>query len=844
MAECSTEPDPLSCLICFDRLKSPVTLHCGHSYCMDCVNGYWDQENNHGVYSCPQCRRTFSPRPELNKNTVLASLAGKVSGPEAPTPPVKDEVGPGDVECDFCTVRKLKAVKSCLVCLASYCATHLEPHYVSEAFKRHKLVETSSSIQEKICPKHDKLLEVYCRTDGQCICLLCVMDEHKGHDTVSAAAERKDKQKKFGKNKLRYLKGIQKKEKQLQQLKQKMNALQGSGDAAIDQNEKAFAEIVAMADERRCAIKELIRVQQKAAVSRAEAFVDRLEKDISKLREGEDQLKQLSLTEDHILFLQLLEDPVTTSCGHSYCMKCINNFWDGHNERGKSYSCPQCRQTFCPRPDLKRNTLLAALLEEHRKTNSEQADNSTHAATGDGQCDACTGRKRKACMFCLVCLASYCETHLKPHLQVPPLKKHNLIKASAWVKDRICGHHDKLREIYCRTDQQFICLLCAMDEHKGHDTVAVSAEKCQMQRQLEQTKQKIADRLLHSESKIMELRQAADSIRDAAWEASYDLERLCVERIRTLVRSVEKKRSEMRERIGEAEKSGVDWINICVGQVEREVSELRSREDRLNQLSLTEDPIQFVQGFKALRDPPVSTDSHESPDTLTEFISEQTKKLKNMCNKEKKELLHHPEENLLSKEPSFHEKTLSRMYLLTRYKNTTMEVDPNTVAACLYLSDRNREISWSDRDQAHPDHADRFTFYHQALCKNSLQYSHYWEVEWDGGVVDLAVSYRSIERKGSGKSCSFGHNELSWKLTCSLSGCTFWHNNLHKGQIPPVLSRRVGIHLDYEAGTLGFYSVSDSGSFTRLHHVKTIFSEPLYHGFSVDLGATLKICNI
>ncbi|KAK5867699.1 hypothetical protein PBY51_012165 [Eleginops maclovinus] len=355
------------------------------------------------------------------------------------------------------------------------------------------------------------------------------MDEHKGHDTVSAAAERKDKQKKFGKNKLRYLKGIQKKEKQLQQLKQKMNALQGSGDAAIDQNEKAFAEIVAMADERRCAIKELIRVQQKAAVSRAEAFVDRLEKDISKLREGEDQLKQLSLTEDHILFLQLLEDP------------------------------------------------------------------------------------------------------------------------------------------------QFICLLCAMDEHKGHDTVAVSAEKCQMQRQLEQTKQKIADRLLHSESKIMELRQAADSIRDAAWEASYDLERLCVERIRTLVRSVEKKRSEMRERIGEAEKSGVDWINICVGQVEREVSELRSREDRLNQLSLTEDPIQFVQGFKALRDPPVSTDSHESPDTLTEFISEQTKKLKNMCNKEKKELLHHPEENLLSKEPSFHEKTLSRMYLLTRYKNTTME---------------------------------------------------------------------------------------------------------------------------------------------------------------------------
>lgn len=194
MAESCTEPGPLSCSICLDILKSPVTLHCGHSFCMDCVNGYWDQEDLRGICSCPQCRQTFVPRPVLNKNTVLADLAGKMSEEAHPTHPEADQAAPGDVECDFCTVKKLKAVKSCLVCLASYCATHLQPHYESAAFKRHKLVEVSASMQEKICPKHDKLLEVYCRSDGQCICLLCVMDEHKGHDTVSAAAERKDRQ--------------------------------------------------------------------------------------------------------------------------------------------------------------------------------------------------------------------------------------------------------------------------------------------------------------------------------------------------------------------------------------------------------------------------------------------------------------------------------------------------------------------------------------------------------------------------------------------------------------------------------------------------------------------------
>lgn len=177
---------------------------------------------------------------------------------------------------------------------------------------------------------------------------------------------------------------------------------------------------------------------------------------------------------------------MTTACGHSYCLKCINAFWDTNNDRGRRYSCPQCRQTFFPRPVLKRNTLLSELLDEHKRTfgaagDTYTAPGDTYAAPGDVPCDACTGRKRKASRFCLVCLASYCETHLRPHFEVPPLKKHNLIQASARIKESICGRHDKLLEIYCRTDQQFICLLCVVDEHKGHDNVAVAVEKCEMQ---------------------------------------------------------------------------------------------------------------------------------------------------------------------------------------------------------------------------------------------------------------------------------------------------------------------------------------------------------------------------
>uniref|UniRef100_A0A671TXY9 E3 ubiquitin/ISG15 ligase TRIM25-like n=1 Tax=Sparus aurata TaxID=8175 RepID=A0A671TXY9_SPAAU len=538
---------------------------------------------------------------------------------------------------------------------------------------------------------------------------------------------------------------------------------------------------------------------------------------------------------DCSICLQLLEDPVTTTCGHSYCMKCVNAFWDSNNDRGRRFSCPQCRQTFFPRPVLKRNTLLAALIEEHKGENRQNAAaGDTYAEPGDVQCDVCTGRKRKASMFCLVCLASYCETHLKPHYEVAPLKKHKLMEASAQIRDSICGRHDKLLEIYCRTDQQFICLLCLMGEHKGHDTVAVAEEKCHMQRQLERTKEEITDRVEKSERTMEKLREAADVIRGAAWEACDDFERLCAEHIRLYVRSVERKCSEMREKVGEAEKAGVDWTDCRLGRLQREVLELRRREDQIDRLTLTEDPIQFLQGFQALDHLPAFTDSHEKIEMRTEFVvNAQKEKLKNMCDKKKNELFSHSEKSLLS-----------RTYLLLIYKNFRVEVDPNTVAAYLCLSDRNRQISWSAVEQAHPDHPDRFTFHHQALCKMGLERSCYWEVEWDVGVVDLAVSYKGIKRKGSDNDCSFGHNELSWKLTCSPSGCTFWHDSFHKGQIPPVQSHRAGVFLDYEAGTLRFFSVSDGGRFDLLHQIQTTFTEPLYPGFSVDLGATLKICDI
>ncbi len=191
MAEARVFQDELLCPVCQDLLKDPVTIPCGHSYCESCITVCWDQEDQMSVYSCPQCRQTFSTRPALARSTILADVVEKLKKRKHPA---DCDAGAGDVQCDVCTGRIYRAAKSCLMCLESYCLNHLEQHESWFKGKRHSLTDATGRLQEMICQKHDKILEVFCRTDQKCICVLCTMDEHKTHDTVSAAAQRTEKQ--------------------------------------------------------------------------------------------------------------------------------------------------------------------------------------------------------------------------------------------------------------------------------------------------------------------------------------------------------------------------------------------------------------------------------------------------------------------------------------------------------------------------------------------------------------------------------------------------------------------------------------------------------------------------
>ncbi|XP_063049768.1 tripartite motif-containing protein 16-like [Engraulis encrasicolus] len=165
-------------------------------------------------------------------------------------------------------------------------------------------------------------------------------------------------------------------------------------------------------------------------------------------------------------------------------------------------------------------------------------------------------------------------------------------------------------------------------------------------------------------------------------------------------------------------------------------------------------------------------------------------------------------------------------------------LDPNTAEKHLHLSEGNRRVERRDEAQSYPDHPDRFDEWPLVLCREGVSARCYWEVEWSR-EVDIAVSYKSISRKGGVHECWFGGNDQSWRLHLYPSTSYFWHND-KRTDLPLVASSRIGVYVDHRAGTLAFYSISGD-TMTFLHGVHTTFTHTLYPGFWVDSGSSVKL---
>ncbi|XP_042367825.1 tripartite motif-containing protein 16-like [Plectropomus leopardus] len=540
--------------------------------------------------------------------------------------------------------------------------------------------------------------------------------------------------------------------------------------------------------------------------------------------------------------LDLLKEPVTIPCGHSYCKSCIDGCWDEEDKKGQ-YSCPQCRETFNPRPVLRRNNMLAEVVEKLKRSSTQQAPPSAAVACAgpaDVTCDFCSGtRPNKATMSCLMCLASYCPEHLEPHYSVPVLKKHQLVLATIPLQEKMCSKHNKLMEVYCQTDKKCICYLCVLDEHKGHRTVSAAAERAKEQKQLTVSQKKAQKRFQEREKDLNELLQALKDFKNCSQPAEESCDKIFEE----LISSIKKRHILVKQLIKDREQTAVAHAEKLQLQLEEEIAKLKRKVTELEQLSETDDHVHFIQTFQSLAAACESPDLPPGPvlypkSSMLKTVTDCMSKLRDNI------------ESLLKDTWPRISATVSTIDIVLPPVPKTREeflrycrpltLDENTVSQYFSISEENRRVT----SEYYMQHGYGSAYYNhhyynqypvimQVLCKEGLSERCYWEVSWSGLSWCVAVSYKDSSRTNDSE---FGNDNKSWSLACSPYGCTFRYNK-KSTTVSGSQSNRIGVYLDFKAGTLSFYDISDisdiSGAMTLLHKEHTTFTQPLYPGLEL-----------
>uniref|UniRef100_A0A8C4T7H8 GTPase IMAP family member 8 n=1 Tax=Erpetoichthys calabaricus TaxID=27687 RepID=A0A8C4T7H8_ERPCA len=164
--------------------------------------------------------------------------------------------------------------------------------------------------------------------------------------------------------------------------------------------------------------------------------------------------------------LNIFKTPVSIPCGHSFCEKCIAQFWELEDEQ--PYSCPVCKERFRKKPQAYKNLALNTIIKKIKKTTIKPPEKSYVQPT-EVFCDFCIKVKTRAIKSCLTCLASYCKTHIKLHMESEALKAHKLNEPDTHLQRNVCAVHGKPLDLFCKYDQKIICSECSVTKHKGHN---------------------------------------------------------------------------------------------------------------------------------------------------------------------------------------------------------------------------------------------------------------------------------------------------------------------------------------------------------------------------------------
>ncbi|KAK9524967.1 hypothetical protein VZT92_017323 [Zoarces viviparus] len=305
--------EQFKCCICLDVLTNPSSIPCGHNFCLDCIEGFWDTKSE---ADCPLCKETFEKRPKLRINLGYAEIIeiykrtqqeilDGVVAPGSRKNSLKQLFQAEEVPCDICCGDKSPSVKSCLTCLASYCELHLTPHLRDPALQVHQLTDPDSFINGHRCRKHKKPLTMFCKSDQKPVCVKCTEHrEHKHHDIVPIEEERN-----------RVKTSVRDTEASIKQMicarRSKMEQIRNSVDQSkiitkreVQGSATVCGLLITIIERHQARLVEELEKKHQEAERRAEQLLDELEQEIRELQTRDIELKQLEHSQSPVHLLQ------------------------------------------------------------------------------------------------------------------------------------------------------------------------------------------------------------------------------------------------------------------------------------------------------------------------------------------------------------------------------------------------------------------------------------------------------------------------------------------------------------------------------------------------------------
>nr|XP_057921784.1 E3 ubiquitin-protein ligase TRIM21-like [Doryrhamphus excisus] len=299
-ANCVLMEDQFLCCICLDVFFEPVTLPCGHNFCKACIEKHRAiQAKNH----CPTCKVVFPQKLDLHINTFIAQMAEQFRKSTQVTAPISKRP---DVTCDVCVGNKAPALKSCLVCVASYCKVHLGPHLTASRLMRHQLTEPVQNLEGRMCVLHDKPLELFCRSDLNCVCMLCSLLEHKNHQVVPLKEECDRRKAELWKTEAELTHSMDFRLKKREEFRRIVKVNKDAADKELAQGMDFFRFLTQSVEKAQEELVQTVEAKQRCIEEEANVLIRELEKEVSMLNNRKLEVQQLSHTKDQLHFLQNL----------------------------------------------------------------------------------------------------------------------------------------------------------------------------------------------------------------------------------------------------------------------------------------------------------------------------------------------------------------------------------------------------------------------------------------------------------------------------------------------------------------------------------------------------------